>query len=206
MSQPFDCFAHHPARGKLDEAAGEFWMENPWDPKGHNLSAYERNRVLLNTGRGTFLDVSGVSGADSDSDARSVVSGDFNNDGMMDLVVRNCGGGPVLVLENRWPKRHWLKVSLRGRTSNSLGIGAKLSVEAGGRTLHRELFPNNSYMSQNPAIVHFGLGEAERVDRLAIRWPSGVEQVLGDLPADVHLRIREGDEEYEVVGAAPARP
>lgn len=194
--------AHHEPLGKLDEASGEFWMENPWDPKGNNLSAYERNRILLNTGQGSFVDISHLTRADLDSDSRGVVAGDFNLDGMEDLIVRNCGGGPVVVLENRFPKTRWLRVSLRGVKSNSLGIGAKLKLEAGGRTLWRELYPGCGYLSQNPSHVHFGLGSAAQVDRLTIYWPSGEDQVLTQLPVDVHLEIREGESEPRRVGLA----
>lgn len=180
--------------GKLDVASGEFWMESPWESKGNNLSAFERNRILLNTRDGSFVDVSHLTKADLDSDSRSVVAGDFNHDGMEDLIVRNTGGGPLFVFENRFPKKHWLRVSLRGVRSNSLGIGAKLKLEAGPHTLWRELYPGNTFLSQMPSQVCFGLGDATRVDRLTIFWPSGEHQVLEALPVDAHVRVTEGED------------
>lgn len=193
-------FALHPARGKLDEDSGEFWLENPWDPKGNNLSAYERHRLLLNTGKGAFVDVSHLAGT-IDSDGRSVVAGDINGDGMEDLFVRNCGGGPLFVLENRCPKRRWLSVSLDGVQSNRQGIGARLKFEVGGGAIWRNLYPHNSYNSQAPAMVHVGLGTDTRVDRLTIQWPSGKDQILEGLAADQHIRITEGNNEYVRVGS-----
>ena len=65
---------------------------------------------------------------------------------------------------------------------------------AGGQTLVRELYPVNSFRSQMPSLVHFGLGEATRVDRLTIRWPSGSEQQLTDLAADCHIVVDEAGE------------
>lgn len=168
-------------------------MFNPWQDDGNNLSAYERNRVLLNAGRGSFVDVSHLTTADLDSDSRGVAAGDFNGDGMEDLMVRNVGGGPLAVFENRWPKTHWLRVSLRGVASNSLGLGAKLKLEAGGHTIWRELYPVSSYQSQLASLVYFGLGDSSRADRLTVYWPSGTTQVLSDLEADRHVRITEGD-------------
>lgn len=177
--------------GKLDTESGEFWMTNPWAAADHNLSAYERNGVLLNLGNGKFVDISYLSTADLESDSRSVVAGDFNGDGMPDLIVRSNGGGALHVFENQFPDTHWLKVSLRGTKSNSMGIGAKLMLEVDGRQLHRELQPHNSYASQLSTIVQIGLGDAKSVDRLTIKWPSGTIQILENIEADQHLRIKE---------------
>ena len=121
-----------------------------------------------------------------------MVAGDFRNDGRLDLVVRQVGGGPVLLFENQFPKAHYLTVSLRGTASNRLGIGARLTATVSGRELTRELYPHNSFRSQMPSRVHFGLGDATRIDRLTIRWPSGAVQTLDDLAADRHVVITEG--------------
>jgi hypothetical protein len=196
VSQPFKRGASIPAPGKLDSALGEFWVNNPWDivSQGHNLSAYERKRTFLNVQGRDFVDISFVTGMDSDGDGRSVVAGDFRNDGRLDLVVRQVGGGPLLLFENQVPRAHYLTVSLRGTKSNRLGIGARLSATAGGIVQTRELFPLNSFRSQMPSRVHFGLGAAPKVDRLTIHWPSGVTQELKDLAADRHIVVEEGRE------------
>jgi hypothetical protein len=180
----------------VDTSLGEFWSENPWDivTQGHNLSAYERNRTWVNLrGRG-FLDVSFLSGADSDGDGRCVVAGDFRNDGRLDLAVRQVGGGPFILFANDFPRRHYLEVSLRGRRSNRLGVGARLTAVAGGQRLVRELYPANGFGSQMPAVAHFGLGGADRVERLTVRWPSGAVQELTDLAADRHVVLEEDRE------------
>jgi hypothetical protein len=191
-----------PLPGKLDSSLGEFWSENPWDivKQGHNLSAYERKRAFLNVRGRDFLDISALTEADGDGDGRCAVAGDFRNNGQLDLVLRQSGGGPILLYENRFPQRHYLKVSLRGRTSNRLGIGARLTATAGGQTLVREMYPCNSFRSQMPNIVHFGLGEATRVEQLTVRWPSGREQRLANVAADRHIVIDE-DKEGESAAA-----
>ena len=201
MSQPFNRGASVPAPGEVDQSLGEFWVTNPWDivDQGHNLSAYERKRAFLNVRGQSFLDISYLTGADIDGDGRSVVAGDFRNDGQLDLVVRQVGGGPVLLYENRFPKAHYLTVSLRGRASNRRGIGAQLLAHAGGRALVREIYPLNSFRSQMPALAHFGLGDAAVVDRLTIRWPSGMTQELTGLPADRHIIVEEGKEGPDAV-------
>jgi hypothetical protein len=179
--------------GALDSKLGEFWVGNPWEivANGHNLSAFERNRVYLNVGGHDFVDVSHLSGADSDGDGRGVVAADFRNTGMPDLVVRQVGGGPLLVYENRLPPAHYLTVTLRGDKSNRRGIGARVVAEVTGRQIVRELYPANGYMAQSPSQVHLGLGPDTRIDRLTVRWPSGRVQVLTGVAADRHVVIDE---------------
>lgn len=199
MSQPFNRAARVPQPRGLDEGLGEWWAESPWQiiADGHNLSAYERNRLFLNGGGDGFYDVSRLTGTDSDGDGRSVVAADLNGDGMQDLLVRQVGGGPLLYFENRMPRANWLRVSLRGTDSNSLGIGARLVAQVGERQIVRELYPYNGFRSQGPAHVHFGLGTDAGVDRLTVRWPSGAEQVFSDVAGNRHVRLTEGSETVE---------
>jgi hypothetical protein len=213
VSQPSNRNAKIAAPGKVDTTLGEFWVENPWDivESGHNLSAYERKRVYLNVagqnGR-DFLDVSYLSGADSEGDGRSVVAGDLRNNGRLDVILRQVGGGPLLIYENNFPQRHYQEVSLRGTRSNRLGIGARLvATTSREQRIVREQFPVNSYRSQMPNIVHFGLGDADRVERLEIQWPSGVKQVLTNLAANRHIVVEEGKEgEAAVETVVPGKP
>jgi hypothetical protein len=203
VSQPWHRGACCPTPGRLDSNLREFW-ENPWDivKKGHNLSAYERKRTFLNVRGRDFLDISALTGADGDGDGRNVVAGDFRNNGQLDLVLRQAGGGPIRLYENRFPKRHYLEVSLRGHSSNRLGIGARLTAQVRGQTLVREMYPLNSFNSQMPSRVHFGLGEGTRVERLTIHWPSGWEQHLSNLAADRHIVVdedKEGDSAVRTV-------
>jgi hypothetical protein len=208
VSQPFDRGAKVPAPGKLDLNLGEFWVENPWEivRGGHNLSCYERNRTYLNVRGREFLEISHLTGADNEGDSRSAVAADFRNNGRLDVVLRQVGGGPVVVYENRFPQKHYLKVSLRGGKSNRQGLGARLTATVRGQPLVREMYPHNTYRSQAPNIVHFGLGDADRVERLVIRWPSGLEQVLTDVAADRHLLVEEGEAAVETVVPGQAMP
>src|SRR5262249_54147529 len=183
------------------DSLGEFWVSSPWQivAHGHNLSAFERNRVFFNARGKDFFDVSHLSGADSDGDGRSVVAADFRNVGMQDLLVRQAGGGALLLYENRLPRKSYLKVTLRGRTSNRQGIGARLTAVVNGQQEVRELYPANSFCSQAPSLVHFGLGDADKVDVLTIRWPSGKVQVLKGLKANRHVVVEEGKEGEDAV-------
>ncbi len=196
-----------PAPVKPDERLKDWWVENPWliAARGKSLSGYERNRIFLNAHGAEFFEISGLTGADSDGDGRSVVPVDVNGDGREDLFVRQAGGGSLLLFENRFPRAHWLQVSLRGVKSNRLGIGARLVAQAGGQKLVRELYPQNTFKSQAPAYVHFGLGKAAKVDHLSITWPSGLVQELVDLPADRYIRVTEGAQDAETRHASPTQ-
>jgi hypothetical protein len=83
-------------------------------------------------------------------------------------------------------------VRLVGSKSNRDGIGAKVTIEAGGRRQIAEVRSGGSYVSHNDMRVHFGLGEARRVDRLAIRWPSGLVETSAGLDGDRFYVAREG--------------
>jgi hypothetical protein len=201
VSQPKNRSAKIKAPGPLDKKLREFWAETPWDivQEGHNLSAYERKRSWINLAGKGFLDISYLSGADNNGDGRCVIGCDFRNNGQMDLVVRQVGGGAFLLYENRFPERHYLELSLRGTKSNRLGIGARLIAEVAGRQIVRELFPHNTFGSQAPCRAHFGLADDSKVDRLTIRWPSGAQQVLRDVAADRHIVVEEGKEGHDAI-------
>jgi hypothetical protein len=200
VSQPFKRSACLAAPGECDDELKEFWVENPWDiAKTHNLSSYERTRLYVNVRGRNFLDLSYLAGSDTDGDGRCVVAGDFRNNGRLEVVLRQVSGGPLRLYENNFPQRNYLEVSLRGHKSNRLGIGARLTAVVHGQPLVRELYPLCSYRSQMPTVVHFGLGDAEKVDRLTIRWPSGEVQELRDLRGHRHIVVTEGEERVEVV-------
>jgi hypothetical protein len=201
VSQPFDRGAVCAPPGTPDPELNEFWEDDPWTIAfRHNLSCYERNRTYLNLGQRRFADISSLTGSDSDGDGRAVVASDFRNNGQMDLLVRQAGGGALLYLENQFPRKNYLKVSLRGSKSNRLGIGARLTAVVGERRLVRELYPANSFHSQAASNVHFGLAERERVEKLIVRWPSGTIHELLDVDANRHILI---DEETGSIEALP---
>ena len=182
MSQPFDRAATADCPGDPDPSLGEFWVKDPfqinWE---NNLSSYERNRAFLNVGGKHFLEISHLTSADRDGDGRE------------ELIVRQTGGGGVLIYENRFPAGNWVEVVLRGKESNRHGIGARLTAELDGRQIVRDQFPVNSYRSQASNRVHFGLGPAKQVKRLTIRWPSGKVQVVNNLVGGEAHIIEESD-------------
>ncbi|GIS61198.1 MAG: hypothetical protein CM1200mP2_34230 [Planctomycetaceae bacterium] len=120
---------------------------------------------------------------------------------MPELFVRQAGGGALVIYHNRFPRAHYLQLSLRGTRSNSLGVGARVECEIGDLVIRRSLFPVVNFLSQSPALLHLGLGDAATVDRLTIHWPSGEVQRFEKLAADRHLRITEGTDQLRTLSA-----
>ncbi len=152
------------------------------------------NKVLRNIGGTRFEDVSALAGASFDVPQahRGMAYGDLNNDGRIDAVV-TVKDGPPEILINRSPgKNHWLLVRLIGTRSNRDGLGARLKATlAGGRALYNHATTSTGLSASSDPRVHFGLGTAERVEKLEIWWPSGARQALENVPADRILTVQE---------------
>lgn len=185
-----------PALGEIDQQRGEFWVENPFDitSEGENLSAFERNCVYLGLDGESFVDVSFASGVDLDSDSRSVICADFNNDGAKDILVASVGGGPLRLFINTIAGLgHRVKFNLVGTTSNRAAIGTRLVLRCGQQTIVRDNFPANGFMGQHPVEMLVGVGDAEQIDSLEVRWPDGKRQVYESMPADSLISLVEGE-------------
>ncbi|MCK5034197.1 MAG: CRTAC1 family protein, partial [Calditrichia bacterium] len=142
-----------------------------------------------------FYDVSSVSGEVLKSEyvGRGAAYADYDNDGDLDVFIVNNQGLAILLKNNCNNKNNYFKCTLRGVESNSLAIGARLSLWAGNDIQIRQVGSQSSYLSQNSYVQHFGLGEINKVDSLEIIWPSGIRQVLSDLPSNQNILIQEGE-------------
>jgi hypothetical protein len=88
--------------------------------------------------------------------------------------------------------RHYLHLLLSGRASNRSGFGARVVLQAGGRSQSREAHASSGFASQSESGVHFGLGEAARIDRLEVKWPSGKIDRIPPPAVDQTVEIVEG--------------
>lgn len=150
---------------------------------------------------GTFSDKSRVSGLNDPGMGRGSAVFDLENDGDLDLVVVNQE--PILeypvpsrtrLLRNDSPSGNWLQVALEGVYSDPQGIGSRIRVVAGGRSMIREVDGGNaSHLSQSSTRQHFGLGNADRVDSVVVLWSGGQKQVLTDIGANQLLNITEAE-------------
>jgi len=145
-----------------------------------------------------FADLSTQAGPDLERPivGRGLAVGDFDNDGRVDALVVDSEGGPVLLRNQSKPVGHWLSFKLVGTRSNRDGIGALVTVTAGGLThpltQTRLCHTDGSYLSASDVRVHVGLGQAAVADTVVIHWPSGQRDTFHHVRADRFLTVREG--------------
>jgi hypothetical protein len=178
---------------KIAGALGDVFEDaRNWPAIGdRSLSGYERTRLLWNRGGRGFFDVAEQVGLDDRLDGRSVALADLFHDGTLDLVIANQAG-PLLVYRNeRRSENHWIGIELEGAGANRDAIGARVRAEFGGHRQVQFVTAGTGFSSQNERCLHFGLGSAEAVERVVVRWPSGAEQVLEGLAADRRHQIVE---------------
>jgi len=103
----------------------------------------------------------------------------------------NVGEPPVLLRNDGGNRNHWLGISLIGTTSNRDGIGAKVTVTAGGRQRTKQRLGGTSYCSASDPRLLFGLGGSTLVDEVEVKWPSGQISTLKNVTANHYLAIKE---------------
>jgi hypothetical protein len=137
---------------------------------------------------------------------RAALTADFWNRGRMDILLTNMDGSPVL-LRNEVPSAgHWLRVKTIGHKSNRDGFGAQVEISAAGFKQYSEVRTNSSFESASDPRLHFGLGDATRVDSITVRWPSGQIDRIGPQSADQQLTIEEGRGVVPPTAQPPSTP
>ena len=160
----------------------------------------QRKLLYRNLRNGRFEDVSTDAGPGISvpSASRGCAFGDFDNDGDIDVVVNTVNDYPQLLRCDQKIGNNWLKVRTIGTKSNRSGIGARLRCvthPAGETKAHAqidEVRSGGGYFSQNDLRVHFGIGKAEKVDLLEIRWPSGLIEKVENIKPNQVIYVKEG--------------
>ena len=166
------------------------------------------NRMFRNAGDGRFQDVTtsggfghlqkghgiafGDTDGDGDQDVYAVMGGAYTGDGFQNVLFENPGHG-----------NHWITLQFQGVRSNRMGVGVRvrMEIEESGRRreIHVTVSTGGSFGSSS-LQQEIGVGRADVIPHLEVTWPvTGESQVFEDVPVDRVLRIREGDETYEVV-------
>ena len=154
---------------------------------------YWPNYLLMNNGDETFTDRAEQAGIEPPAggtslperigdrraprSSRCAATADFDGDGRLEIVVNNFNDRPYY-FRNHFPEKNYVALRLRGTKSNRDAIGAVVRVSAAGGVMTRQVTPAGGYLSQSSKTVHFGLGDAPKVDRIEIRWSSGTTQTL----------------------------
>jgi hypothetical protein len=173
----------------------------------------QRKLLYRNLRNGRFEDVSMQAGPGiSDSiAARGCAFGDFDNDGDLDMVINPVNDYPQLLRCDSQTGNTWIKVRTIGTKSNRSGIGARLKcvTRVPGETKpHQqidEVRSGGGYFSQSDLRVHFGLGKAEKVELLEIRWPSGQVDTVKDVKPNQVVYVKEGEGIVRTMPFPPAK-
>lgn len=164
-------------------------------------AGYAQQKLLYRNMRdGKFEEVTALagSGITNPAAARGCAFGDFDNDGDLDVVVNVVNGMPQLLRCDSTSGNNFIKIKLIGTKSNRSAIGTRVICsavfpgESKPHTQIDEVRSGGSYLSQSDLRLHFGLGKAEKVDSIEIRWPSGQNETIKDASVNVLLTIKEG--------------
>jgi enediyne biosynthesis protein E4 len=165
--------------GRLDLLAANGHLEDEIQ-RVHPKQTYRQPPSLFwNAGADSRIEFAPMTKAELGEDFHQPLVGrgslfvDFDLDGDLDILIAACGERPRL-LENQQSSGHnWIRFRLEGSKSNRDAVGAIVEVRAGGATQRRMVSAARSYLSQSDLSVHFGLGSAEKIDSVTIRWPNG---------------------------------
>ena len=143
---------------------------------GHEIGQTFKNPRLVykNLGNGQFKDVSSTMGPGITErfSSRGAAFGDYDNDGDIDALVLNMSDLPSLLRNDGGNKQNWIKIKLIGTKCNRTAIGARVRRYVGKHSQMDEVRSGSSVMSQNDLRLHFGLGKAQSVDVIEVKWPT----------------------------------
>ena len=164
---------------------------------GHDIGQEFKNPRLVykNLGEGRFKDVSSKLGPGISErfSSRGAAFGDYDNDGDIDALILNMSDLPSLLRNDGGNAKNWIKIKLLGTQCNRTAIGARVRVVTGTHAQMDEVHSGTSVMSQSDLRLHFGLGKAQTVDLIEVKWPTTQKiERFTQVKANQILTIREG--------------
>lgn len=186
--------ANSPETAKPNDSYEQGWNAiNDLIRSDGTWSGFERNVFYLNNRDGTFSDVSGIVGLDFIEDSRSFALADFDQDGRIEVLLKNRSGPQLRLLKNVMSELDpTITFRLTGKKSNRDAIGATVTVETEAGRQTRLLQAGSGFLAQHSKELFFGLGGARTSVKASIRWPSGLVQELHDIPINHRIWVEEG--------------
>ncbi|MFT4638923.1 MAG: peroxiredoxin [Verrucomicrobiales bacterium] len=166
---------------------------------GVSLSGHERNCAFLNVpgtdGSRRFVTASAAMGLDFDDDARSPALVDWDRDGDLDLWMTNRTAPMLRFVKNESPQTNrWIAIRLRGKTCNADAIGAYVEITLeDGRKISQTLKAGEGYLAQSSKWLHFGLGEAQQIKAMQVRWPDGKTELFVGSETNKRFHATQGE-------------
>lgn len=155
---------------------------------------YHERPLLFENVAGVYRNVSAASGAAFDRlySGRGLATGDYDNDGDIDVLFCNNGQPPTLLRNEGGNSNRWLGLRLAGGRSNRDGIGARIRYRAGGRTRLHYVAGGGSYLAAHDPRVLLGFGEEASSGEIRVQWPSGQVDIVRDLAFGKYHTLEEG--------------
>jgi tetratricopeptide (TPR) repeat protein len=152
-------------------------------------------KLFRNLGPDGFKDVTSDVGLDKIhlESPRAIITGDYDNDGAVDLLITQNHGPAVLLKNEGGNQNHWLRLALKGLADNKSAIGTKVEVFAGGNRQKFEIYGSNGYLGQNSPYLTVGLGQSTEADVVRMLWPTGVLQDEINVAGDKQQNLLEID-------------
>ena len=161
------------------------------DPKFRgSWSGYERDCLFFNARGPKFYDAGQAFDLDFDDDGRAVAAVDVDGDGDLDLALLSLQG--LRLMQNRSPARRFARVKLEAAKGDPQAIGAQVVLKAGGVTQRDFVKATTGFATQCLLDLHFGLGAAEKIDEIEIKWRDGTVESHRDLPVDRRIVVKQG--------------
>jgi hypothetical protein len=192
----FGCgFADLDLDGRLDLIVANGHIDDTVRNIRGNVGYAQPPHLFLNLGNGKFQDVVAASGGDFAAPrvGRGLAFADFDRDGDVDLLL-TTNNGPAYLFRNALQSgNRFLRLHLTGTKSNRDAIGAVVRIFHGGETQMRTVRAGSSYLSQSELPLTFGVGKADRIDRLTVEWPSGATQEFKNISTAKAYELHENE-------------
>ncbi len=154
----------------------------------------QHNHLLINNGQGYFVNESVKTGTGlrSRKVSRGIATGDYDNDGDLDVLICNANDTPQLLRNDSEIQGNWILIHTIGTRSNRAGIGTRVKIQTDTLIQIDEVRGGSGYLSQNDLRLHFGIGVHKHIDRIEARWPSGIVDIIRDVAPNQIITITEG--------------
>jgi enediyne biosynthesis protein E4 len=166
----------------------------------------EPKLVFINQRNGTFREMGAATGKAVliPQVSRGVAVGDLFHRGVLDIVVENLVGGPMILEPKPNPSNHWVSFALEGSPNNRLALNARIRITTGTQQQLQEIRSGGSYISQSDLHLHFGLGSARTIDKVEVIWPNGPTQTFTNVQPNHFYSLKQNG--TLVLSDAPAHP